>query len=53
MSVILPGSYDPVTNGHLAIIKRAAEFYDEVFVVAFINPSKKKVIVYQMCVRVL
>ena len=40
MSVILPGSYDPVTNGHLAIIKRAAELYDEVFVVAFINPSK-------------
>ena len=41
MKVILPGSYDPVTLGHLDIIKRAAEKYDEVFVVAFINPSKK------------
>ena len=41
MKVILPGSYDPVTKGHLEIIKRAAEAYDEVFVVAFINPSKK------------
>ncbi len=40
-SVILPGSYDPVTNGHLEIIKRAALTFDEVYVVAFINPKKK------------
>ena len=40
-SVILPGSYDPVTLGHLAIIERAAREYDEVFVVAFVNPDKK------------
>ncbi|MBQ7356666.1 MAG: pantetheine-phosphate adenylyltransferase [Clostridia bacterium] len=41
MKVILPGSYDPVTLGHLDIIKRAAGEYDEVFVVAFVNPKKK------------
>ena len=40
-SVILPGSYDPITLGHLAIIERAAMEYDEVYVVAFVNPSKK------------
>jgi pantetheine-phosphate adenylyltransferase len=40
LKVILPGSYDPVTLGHLEIIKRAAEEFDEVFVVAFINPKK-------------
>ena len=40
MSVILPGSYDPVTNGHLDVIRRAAEKYDEVYVVVFTNPSK-------------
>ena len=40
MKVILPGSYDPVTLGHLDIIRQAAEKYDEVFVVAFINPNK-------------
>lgn len=40
-SVILPGSYDPVTVGHLEIIREAARLYDEVFVVAFINPEKK------------
>ena len=39
-SVILPGSYDPVTKGHLEIIERAAKEFDEVYVVAFINPSK-------------
>lgn len=40
MSVILPGSYDPVTNGHLDVIRRAAEKYDEVYVVIFVNPEK-------------
>ena len=40
MSVILPGSYDPVTNGHLDIIRRAASEYDEVYVVVFNNPKK-------------
>lgn len=41
MTVILPGSYDPVTNGHLDIIRRAAEKFDEVYVVAFVNPKKE------------
>ena len=40
MKVILPGSYDPVTIGHLDIIKRAAEKYSEVFAVIFVNPKK-------------
>ena len=40
MSVILPGSYDPVTLGHLDIIRRAAEEHDEVYVVIFVNPEK-------------
>lgn len=40
MRVILPGSYDPITVGHLEIIKRASKKYDEVFAVVFINPDK-------------
>ena len=40
MSVILPGSYDPVTLGHLDIIRRAAEKYEEVYAVIFTNPDK-------------
>ena len=39
--VILPGSYDPVTLGHLDIIRRVSNLYAEVFVVVFINPEKK------------
>ena len=41
MSVIVPGSYDPVTLGHLDIIRRAAEKYGEVYAVIFVNPNKK------------
>lgn len=41
MSVILPGSYDPVTVGHLDIIKRVAATEDEVYVVIFVNENKK------------
>ena len=40
MSVIVPGSYDPVTVGHVDIIRRAAEKYGEVYAVVFINPEK-------------
>ena len=38
--VVCPGSFDPVTNGHLDIIGRAAGLYDEVVVAVLINISK-------------
>ena len=41
MSVIMPGSYDPVTSGHVEMIRRVAEREDEVYVVIFTNPNKK------------
>ncbi len=41
ISVLLPGSYDPMTLGHLDVIRRAAETYDKVFVALLINPEKK------------
>jgi pantetheine-phosphate adenylyltransferase len=37
---VCPGSFDPVTNGHLDIISRASELYDEVVVAVFVNQSK-------------
>ena len=40
MSVIMPGSYDPVTTGHVEMIKRVAKREDEVYVVIFTNPNK-------------
>lgn len=38
---VCPGSYDPITNGHLDVIQRAAEQFDEV-VVAVVNLSVRK-----------
>jgi pantetheine-phosphate adenylyltransferase len=38
---VCPGTYDPVTNGHLDVIRRAANLYDEV-VVAVVNRSVRK-----------
>lgn len=38
---VCPGSYDPVTNGHLDVIKRTAALYDEV-IVAVVNRSVRK-----------
>lgn len=39
---IYPGSFDPFTNGHLDIIKKAALIFDEVYIVIGINSSKKR-----------
>jgi pantetheine-phosphate adenylyltransferase len=38
--VVCPGSFDPVTNGHLDIVTRAARLYDEVVVAVLRNPNK-------------
>ncbi|GAA3834091.1 pantetheine-phosphate adenylyltransferase [Brevibacterium ammoniilyticum] len=40
MKVVSPGSYDPITMGHLDIIARAAKLFDEVVVAVVHNPSK-------------
>ncbi len=39
--VIYPGTFDPVTNGHIDVIKRASELFDQVVVTVAINPVKK------------
>lgn len=38
---IYPGSFDPVTNGHIDIIKRCSKIFDELIVVVSVNPDKK------------
>ncbi|MFQ5719367.1 MAG: pantetheine-phosphate adenylyltransferase [Acidobacteriota bacterium] len=37
---VYPGSFDPVTNGHLDLVCRAANLFDEVVVAVLVNPAK-------------
>src|SRR5690625_6399639 len=37
---ICPGSFDPITNGHLDIIRRGSKIFDEVIIAIFNNQSK-------------
>ena len=38
---IYPGSFDPITNGHLEILKRALNIFDKVIVLVAVNDQKK------------
>jgi len=38
---VYPGSYDPVTNGHIDIVERATGLFDEVIVAVLVNKTKK------------
>lgn len=40
VKAIYPGSFDPITLGHLDIIKRAAKTFDELYVAIMLNPDK-------------
>ncbi len=41
MKAIVTGSFDPITTGHLEIIKKAASNYDKLYVVALVNETKE------------
>lgn len=41
-SAIYPGSFDPFTNGHLDIVKKASRLFDKVYVVIGVNRSKSR-----------
>ena len=41
MKAIVTGSFDPITLGHIELIKYACEKYDEVYVVALVNEEKE------------
>lgn len=38
---VYPGSFDPITNGHLEILKRALNIFDKVIMLVAVNPTKK------------
>ena len=40
-TAVYPGSFDPISNGHLDIIKRSANIFDKVYVLVSLNPNKR------------
>lgn len=50
---VCPGSFDPVTRGHLDIFERAAKMFDEVVVAVFHNPGKRPAFSMEERVRML
>ncbi len=40
IKAVYPGSFDPVTNGHLDIVHRAVKIFDELWIVVMVNPNK-------------
>lgn len=50
---VCPGSYDPVTNGHLDIVERAAGQFDEVVVAVLINKTKQRMFTVEERIEML
>ena len=40
VTALFPGSYDPITRGHIDVAKKAAQIFDKVYVVVMTNTSK-------------
>ncbi len=40
---VYPGSFDPITNGHLDILRRSANLFDEIILLLAVNPNKKSI----------
>lgn len=52
-SAIYPGSFDPVTLGHMDIIKRAASLFDKLYVGVLINQNKKQLFTLEERLEIL
>lgn len=50
---IYPGSFDPVTNGHMDIIKRSCRLFDRLIVAVILNPNKTPLFSVQERIRLL
>jgi pantetheine-phosphate adenylyltransferase len=50
---IYPGTFDPVTNGHLDIIERACKLFDEIIVAILVNPGKNPMFTLEERVEIL
>ena len=51
--IIFPGSFDPITNGHVDLIERARKLFDEVEVVVLTNPNKKRFLTEEESIKLI
>ncbi|MCA8845728.1 pantetheine-phosphate adenylyltransferase [Mycoplasmopsis bovis] len=42
-TAIYPGSFDPLHEGHIAIVKKALKIFDKLFVIVSVNPDKERI----------
>jgi pantetheine-phosphate adenylyltransferase len=50
---VYPGSFDPITNGHVDIIKRGIRMFDEIIILVAYNPSKSSLFTVEERVRMI
>lgn len=50
---IYPGSFDPITNGHIDILKRATKLFDHVIIAVLVNSSKKTFLSFEKRVSLI
>jgi len=50
---VLPGSFDPITNGHLDIISRSLAVFDEVIIAILVNPEKRPLFTVEERVEII
>jgi pantetheine-phosphate adenylyltransferase len=53
LTALCPGTFDPVTNGHIDVVERAAAMFDQVVVAVIDNPNKKSMFTVEERVAML
>jgi pantetheine-phosphate adenylyltransferase len=53
LTALCPGTFDPVTNGHIDVVERAARLFDQVVVAVIDNPNKQPLFTAEERVRML
>lgn len=53
ITAVYPGSFDPITNGHIDIIKRASKMYDKLIVAVLVNKGKNSLFTIQERVDII
>jgi pantetheine-phosphate adenylyltransferase len=50
---VFPGQFDPITNGHLDVIRRATQLFDELIIAVGVNPEKREFFSLDQRVRII